>query len=66
MGAPVESSGHFAINGVPRGGFALKLMRGNDSQLDLANGPSRLLGEIRVEADRKGLVFQAPPDFELQ
>jgi hypothetical protein len=66
MGAPVGPRGHFAVNGVPRGNFALKLMRGDDSRLDLAEGLSSLLGQIRVEGDRKGLLFQAPPDFGRQ
>jgi hypothetical protein len=67
MGAPLDRNGYFAINGVPRGNFALTLMRGDDSsQLDLANGPSLRLARIQVDTDQKGLVFQAPPDFVLR
>ena len=66
LGAPVEPSGHFAVNGVRRGSFSLKLIWGRDSQLDLANSPSRLLAKIQVEGDLTGLLFTAPPDVGWQ
>jgi hypothetical protein len=63
LAAPVEPSGHFAVNGVPRGSFSLKLVRGQDFHLDLANSPSHLLAKIQVERDLRGLAFPAPPDL---
>lgn len=66
LGAPLESSGHFAVNGVPRGSFSLKLVWGEDSGLDLAASPWRLLAKIHVEGDLPGLLFTAPPDLGSQ
>ncbi len=63
LGAPVEPSGHFAVNGVPGGSYSLKLVWAENSHLDLAQGPSRLLTMIRVQSDVRGLTFAAPADL---
>jgi hypothetical protein len=63
LGALLEPDGHFAINGVPRGTFALKLVREQDARLDLRPTSARLITTIQIDADRKGLLLHAPPDL---
>jgi hypothetical protein len=65
LGAPLDSGGHFAVNGVPRGSYSLKLVWERGSRLDLDGSRSRVLAKIRVDADRKGLLLTAPADVDL-
>jgi hypothetical protein len=63
LGAPLEPGGHFAVNGVPRGSYSLRLAWGEDAELDLSSSLSRVLAAIEVVGDLPGLSFPAPPEL---
>jgi hypothetical protein len=59
-GAPLEKSGRFVVNDVPRGSYRIELTRAENNALP-ASGDSYPLGDIAVHANLRGLLFPAPP-----
>ena len=59
-GAPLEKSGRFVVNDVPRGSYRIELISGQDNALP-ASDDSYPLGDIAVHANLRGLLFPAPP-----
>ena len=59
-GAPLEKSGRFVVNDVPRGSYRIELTRAENNAVP-ASGDRYPLGEIAVHANLRGLLFPAPP-----
>jgi hypothetical protein len=60
LGAPLEKSGRFVVNEVPRGSYRIELTRAENNALP-ASSDSYPLGDITVHANLRGLLFAAPP-----
>ena len=60
-GAPLEKSGRFVVNEVPRGPYRIELTSAENNALSASGGGSYPLGDITVDASLRGLLLAAPP-----
>jgi hypothetical protein len=61
FGAPLEKSGRFVFNEVPRGSYRIELTSSENNALPASGAESYSLGDVAVEANVRGVFLAAPP-----